>query len=39
MLAMLAAAEGLILRPPHAEAIAKGTTVPVMELRELAEGL
>lgn len=39
MLAMLAAADGLILRPPHAEAIAKGATVPVMELRELAEGL
>ena len=39
MLAMLAAAEGLILRPPHAEAIPKGTTVPVLELRELAGGL
>ncbi len=39
MLAMLAAADGLILRPPHAEPVPKGATVPVMHLRELAEGL
>ncbi|NIA67312.1 molybdopterin molybdotransferase MoeA [Pelagibius litoralis] len=39
MLAMLAAADGLILRPPHAEAARSGAMVPVMDLRELAEGL
>lgn len=39
MLAMLAAADGLILRPPHAEAAQKGAAVSVLELRDLAAGL
>lgn len=39
MLAMLAAADGLILRAPHAEAAQTGTSVSVLELRELATGL
>ena len=39
MLAMLAAADGLILRPPQAAAAAQGSLVPVLELRSLAEGL
>ena len=39
MLAMLAAADGLIVRAPHAPPARQGERVPVMDLKDLAGGL